>query len=599
MRSTLVRLMVGGVLVVVGIALAACGGSSSSESTSDAAAKFAPVTAPPDNAKKGGTLNVIAAGDVDYIDPGASYYQFTYMVTEATQRGLFGWAPDDKVDPTPDLADGEPTISSDNKTVTFKIKPGIRYSPPLGGGTGVNRPVTSADVKYAIERGLLPGVANGYEGVYFGAIKGFKEAQAAAKQDPTVAPDISGIETPDEHTIVFNLDDPTGPTVAQAMSLPISAPVPEEYAKKYDAENPSAYGEHQLATGPYYVTNYQPGKQIILERNPNWDPSTDYRPAYLDKIDFQEGFSDTVSAGKKILTGSNQVNGDFSSEPETLKLAATQYPDQLQITPSGGLRYVAMNTQKPPFNNVNVRKAVVAGADREAMIATRGGPLSGTVGTHYIPPGVPGFEEAGGTAGPDLDFLKNPKGDMSLAESYMKKAGFASGKCEGDCTVTMVSDNSPPGSNTAQVVKDELSQLGFNVNLQPVNHDVMYTKFCDVPKNTPNVCPNVAWGKDFNDAQSLLDPTFNGSSIVPSNNSNWPLLDDKAVNSALDKARVVSSPADRAKTYGKIDDQISALAPSIPWIWDNFDNVESSDVSGVTNLFNASWDVSSTSLKNP
>ena len=140
------------------------------------------------------------------------------------------------------------------------------------------------------------------------------------------------------------------------------------------------------------MTSYQPGKQILLERNPNWDPSTDYRPAYLDKIDFQEGFSDTVSAGKKILTGSDQVNGDFSSEPETLKLAATQYPDQMQITPSGGLRYVAMNTQKPPFDDVNVRKAVVAGVgprgDDRRLAAAR---LSGTVGTHYIPPGVPGF----------------------------------------------------------------------------------------------------------------------------------------------------------------------------------------------------------------
>jgi peptide/nickel transport system substrate-binding protein len=182
----------------------------------------------------------------------------------------------------------------------------------------------------------------------------------------------------------------------------------------------------------------------------------------------------------------------------------------------------------------------------------------------------------------------------------MKKAGFDSGKCEGsNCSITMVGDNSPPGSNTNQVIKDQLTQLGFKVNLQPVNHDVMYTKFCGVPENTPNVCPNVAWGKDFNDAQSLLDPTFNGEAIVPSNNSNWPLLDDKAVNKALDDARVVSAPADRADTYGKIDQQISALAPSIPWIWDNFDNIASSDVAGVTNLFNASWDVGFTSLKNP
>ena len=100
---------------------------------------------------------------------------------------------------------------------------------------------------------------------------------------------------------------------------------------------------------------------------------------------------------------------------------------------------------------------------------------------------------------------------MSLAESYMKKAGFASGKCEGTTATSPWSATTRrPGATPSQVVKDQLTQLGFNVNLQPVNHDVMYTKFCGVPKNTPNVCPNVAWGKDFNDAQSLLDPTFNG-----------------------------------------------------------------------------------------
>ena len=49
----------------------------------------------------------------------------------------------------------------------------------------------------------------------------------------------------------------------------------------------------------------------------------DFRPAYLDKITFQEGFADTVSAGKKILAGSDQVNGDFSTPPSVIKQAAT------------------------------------------------------------------------------------------------------------------------------------------------------------------------------------------------------------------------------------------------------------------------------------
>ena len=196
------------------------------------------------------------------------------MVAEATQRSLFGWQPDDVALPTPDLADGDAQVSSDSKTVTIQIKSGVKFSPP------VNREVTSSDVKYAIERGLLPGVANGYEEAYFSSISGFKQAQAAAKKDPTVAPEMSGITTPDSHTIVFQLDRPVAKTYfVQALSLPLSAPVPEDYAKKFDAQNPSGYGTHVVSTGPYMIENnssgtltgYSPGKEIKLVRNPNWD----------------------------------------------------------------------------------------------------------------------------------------------------------------------------------------------------------------------------------------------------------------------------------------------------------------------------------------
>ena len=601
MRSKLAWVVMPGLIAALAFALSSCGGSSSSSTNaSSEVSKFPPPTAPPDNAQQGGQLNVLASGDVDHIDPGAAYYQFTYMVTSATQRPLLAWQPADVENPTPDLAEGDPTISSDNKTLTFKIKSGIRYSPPLGGGAAPKGDVTSADVKYAIDRGLLPGVANGYMGSYLGDLEGFKEAQAAAVKDPTKAPDISGIETPDPSTIVFHLTKPSALVVEQALSLPISSPVPEKFAAQYDAQNPSTYGQHQLATGPYYVTNYQPGKDITLDRNPNWDPNTDWRPAYLDKIDIQEGFSDTVSAGKKILNGSALVNGDFSSEPEVIKEAVQNFPDQLTLTAGGGNRYVALNTTKPPFDDLNVRKAVIANSDRDALVKTRGGPLVGATATHFIPPGMPGFDEAGGVAGPqgsEFDFVQKTQGDPALAASYMKKAGFPSGKCTGsDCTVTMVASNEPPANNTAAVVKDQLSQLGFKVDLQGVTTDVMYTKFCDVPKNEPNVCPNVGWIKDFQDPQSILQVPFSGDAIVPTNNSNWPLLNDKAINTAMTKAALINDPTQRAQAWGKIDDDVVAQAAAIPWIWDNQANIRAADVAGVINLFNANWDLSYTSL---
>jgi peptide/nickel transport system substrate-binding protein len=610
-----------GLLAVVCIGLAACGSSGSKSSSSGSSgssgsssgssgtssqvaaivAKYKPLSSAPSGAKKGGTLTVLANGDVDYIDPGAAYYQPTYMIDLAADSPLMGWPSNDTAAPQPLLAAAAPTVTDGGNTITFKIKPNIHYSPPTGGGAGWSKPVVSQDVKYAIERSLMPGIPNGYTTLYFTDLVGLSQAQAAVKKDPTKAPNISGISTPDSSTIVFHLSKPSSIGVIDALSLPVSSPVPQGYAAKYDAKTPSStYGQHQIDVGPYYISAYQPGKQITLLRNPNYTAGSDFRPAYLDKIVVQEGFSDENSAVTKILTGQSMVNFDFDATGESLKLAAQKYPKQLTLTPGGGNRYIAFNVTKPPFNNINTRKAAIAVSDRLALLDTRGGLLSGALATHFIPPGIPGYQQAGGAAGPtNLDFIQHPNGDLALAESYMKKAGYSSGKCTGNCTVTMVSDNTPPGSNTAQVYKAQLATLGFNVQLHPVEHATMYTKFCSVVANEPNICPNVGWVKDFNDGQAIIDVPFNGKTIAgsPTNNSNWPQLNDPNINNALNSAKYITDPTQRAATYGKIDDEILALAPALPWDWDYETNVASTNVVPVVNLFNSLTDLAYTSLK--
>jgi peptide/nickel transport system substrate-binding protein len=346
------------------------------------------------------------------------------------------------------------------------------------------------------------------------------------------------------------------------------------------------------------LTGYTSGREIKMVRNPNWDPETDFRPAYVDSINIQEGFDDTASASRKVLSGEASVNGDFVPPPNVIKEAAEEAEDgQLTLTPSGGNRYIALNTQEPPMDNLDVRKAIIANSDREALRNTRGGELAGPVASHYIPPEFPGFEEAGGVEGdPDLDFLANPNGDPELAAEYMKKAGYDSGKCEGDCEILMVGDDISPGKDTAEVFRGQLEELGFDVTFRPVDHDIMYTRFCSIPDQQPEVCPNVGWLKDFNDAQSMLEITFSGDSIDPENNSNWGQLDDPAVNKAMEEASLINDPEERAQAWGEIDSQISALAPAVPWIWDNQSNIKSADVAGVINKFNANWDLSFTSL---
>lgn len=586
-------------LVLLAVGFTACGGDDDGDGGGLSADDFPAPTAPPDDAEEGGTLTVVAAGDVDFLDPGAGYYNFTYMIDFASQRTLLSWPPDETEQPQPDLSEGEPEISDDGRTLTFTIKDGVRFSPP------VDREIRAQDFKYAIERGLLPGVATGYLESYLGSLEGFAAAQGQAEQNDAEAPNISGIETPDDRTLILRLSEPVAAIAAQALSLPIGAPVPEEYAREFDAETPSTYNTHVVGTGPYMVENnesgeltgYSPGKEIILVRNPNWDPETDYRPAYLDRIEVKEGFTDVNAATRRILQGESQVNGDILPEPEGLKDAATRFKEQLSLSPSGGNRYITMNTSVPPFDDINVRKAVVASADREQLRLERGGELVGTIANHFIPPGIPGFEEAGGEEGPGFDFLAEPSGNMELAREYMRKAGYDSGRYEGDAQILMVAENAGVDKRVGELARDIFDKLGFEVNFRQVSSDTMYTKFCNVPKANVAVCPNVGWLKDFNDPQTILQPTFDGDAINAANNSNWPELDVPEINQAIDEAVTINDPEERAEAWAEIDETITAQAPAIPYVWDNQPNVRSANVNGVVNLFNGTWDLSHTSLE--
>jgi peptide/nickel transport system substrate-binding protein len=576
------------VAAVASLAVAGCGGSSN-ESTGNGSQP----TSPPQGAKKGGDLTMLYNGDVDFIDPGITYYQYGFNVAYATQRPLYSYKPDDATHPQPDLADGPPQIASDGKSLTVKIRPGIKFSPP------VNREVTSKDVKYGLERGFLKTVNGPYVGIYMADVIGLK-----AYQDGK-AKDISGLQTPDDHTLVIKLARPRAAIVAGMLSLPASAPVPQSYAAPFDKQQPSTYGQHQVATGPYMVKNdpsgkltgYKPASEIQLVRNPNWDASTDYKPAYLNSITIKEGVDPDVGA-RQIVAGSHMLSGDFQLTPASLQRVARTARNLLVLTPpTGRYRFIALNTRDKPFDNVNVRRAIVAAFDRTALRQAFGGPLVGDIPTHYIPPGQPGFAQAGGAKGPGFDFMSHPSGDMTLAMQYMKKAGYPSGKYTGGKTFTAVSDNATQQLNVTQVAAQQFAKLGFKVSIKGVTRDSMYTKFCDNPSAEPEICPSVGWLKDFADPETLLGPVFNGKNILTTGNSNWSLLNDPKANAQMDKGEVINSPTKRAQAWGQVDKTITSLAPGIPWLWDKQPILHSKDVNGVVNVANASWDLTSTSIK--
>jgi peptide/nickel transport system substrate-binding protein len=603
---------------LLAIGVAACGSSSSSSSGGASSSKSSlpaiplkagenPVGQVLLGKKKGGTLTVYSSEDFIHFDPGEAYFALDYSIAYATQRTLFQYLPNTENVISPNLATVVPTVANGGitdggKTVTVHIRPGVFFSPP------VNREVTSADVAYALERASNPNVANPYFAGYMGAASPTPlvgTTSSSYKGGP-----IPGIQTPSKFTIVFHLTKPGASFLIQALSMPVSAPVPESFAGPMDKQSPTTYGtKYIVSSGPYMIKSdpktgafesigYQTGKSLILIRNPNWNPKSDPAPAYLNNININIGGDATV-IGQQVLKGSNSVQLDTPTQ-SVVKEAYQQYPSQITFTPGSGMHYVTLNHQHGPFQNVNLRRAFYANLDRNGIIKVIGGSLVAYPGTHFLYPGVNGFQQAGGYAGPQVPWNTDLNGNLAVAQKYMKAAGYKTGKYTGSATVQVVGTSNGNDPAVTQLTNTDLTELGFKTHVSLVDQSVMYSKYCGVPKQQIDVCPTGGWIRDFADPLTVLWVPFYGPNIVPTNNSNQGVVNDPTLNAAMKAASLIVNPTARAQAWANVDKLIVDQADAVPEDFDNQPNIESKDVAGVNDLWNeGSWDFAYTSLKNP
>ena len=309
MRRLRLSALLIGLIAVFALVAAGCGGS---DNESGGSSSGSGQGGAPAKGKQGGDLTFLAAADVDYLDPGQTYYSFAYEVQlrgEPARSTASPQATTSRRRISPTATRRSPTTRRRSRSSS---RPASSTRPP------VNREVKSEDVKYAIERAFSANVPSGYATSYFGDIVGSPD-----KPTKGVKP-IEGITTPDDQTIVIKLDRPVAESVAAALVMPITMPVPKEYAEKFDAKSPSEYDQYVAFTGPYMVKNdpktgkvtgRDPGKRIEMVRNPNWDKNTDFRPAYLDSITVEEGNDDLTVASRRTLAASSPTMCCDSGQP--------------------------------------------------------------------------------------------------------------------------------------------------------------------------------------------------------------------------------------------------------------------------------------------
>ena len=214
---------------------------------------------------------------------------------------------------------------------------------------------------------------------------------------------------------------------------------------------------------------------------------------------------------------------------------------------------------------------MIAGFNRVAARQQRGGEAMGPIAQGYIPPGMAGFEESGGLKGftDTEDWMAKPEGDRNLSAEYFKKAGMASGKYEGDEEVLIVGDNADPDKSIAQITEQQLNELGFKTKLRLVTRDTMFTKFCNVPASEVDGVPVRRLVEGLRRRPDDARPDVQRREHHPvAATSNWPELDDPAINKAIDAAKLVVDPAKRAQAWADVNKMITEQAPAIPYMWD-------------------------------
>ncbi|MET8783418.1 MULTISPECIES: ABC transporter substrate-binding protein [unclassified Streptomyces] len=539
-------------VIALSLGAAACGGGGGGNNSSNGgnakkdAALDSIVNA---SSKKGGTVNLEDSDVPDSLDPGNTYYGFVQNFSRLYARTLVTFKPapgKDGLTVVPDLAESLGKASADAKTWTYHLRSGLKFED----GT----PITSKDVKYAIERSNFAPEALSNGPTYFKAyLEGGDKYKGPYKDK---SPDgLKSIETPDDQTIVFHLAKPFADFDYLA-TFSQTAPVP---AAKDDG---AKYVQHIVSSGPYKFQSYEEGASASLVRNPNWDPKSDpIRKALPDKINVKFKVN-PVTVDNDLLA--DKITADITGagvQPQTQpKVLAGKNSAQTDNSYAGATSYMALNLHVAPFDNVHCRKAVQWALDKQSVIDAMGGAPKGDVATTLLPPSVNGYTKF------DSYPTQGNKGDAAKAKGELKACGQPNGF---STTLTARSDR-PSEVAAATAIQNSLKGVGIKVDIKQFPSGKYFANFAGVPSYVHEHklgMMMMAWGADWPTGYGFLDQITDGSAIKPSGGNNLMELNDPAINKALADAIANTDATARTKAWGDIDKMIMDNGSVVPLVY--------------------------------
>ncbi|GIJ48303.1 ABC transporter substrate-binding protein [Virgisporangium aliadipatigenens] len=487
--------------------------------------------------EKGGTLSILTSASSVTLDPAKSQ-NLAITTLGLLVRRLTTWdiQPGKTAKVVPDLATDTGTPSDGGRTWTYRLKDNLKFSD----GTAI----TSADIKYGVERSFAPELSGGlsYHKNLLVGNDGYK--------GPYGGQGLSGIETPDEKTVVFKLKVPYGDW-PWLVSMPAFAPVP----KAGDA-GPQKYGQNPISSGPYQVESYQQGNSLKLKRNPNWDQAGDpVRTAGPDQIVFQLGQDSAVVAQRLIADSGEDRNAFGASFVPPAQLAQIQQnagaKQRLVTSEPGALAYLALNVTRPGLQDLKVRQAIQYAVDKKAFQVASGGTVGGDIATTLITQGIAGRQQF------DL-YPADPSGDVAKAKQLIAETGRPAP------TLTLLVENGATDVSQAQAIQQGLVRAGFTVNIKTADEEAVTAETTGA--NADYDLTLASWQPDFPSANGNIQPLFE-STEVGNGGYNKSRYVNGEVDALIKQATGETDPARAQGLWAQADKRILQDAPVVPLIY--------------------------------
>jgi len=296
------------------------------------------------------------------LDPAVSAEMTSHQYIVQLFSGLVRL--DDNLEPAPDIAQRW-QVGDDGRTYTFYLRHDVRFHN--------GREVKAADFKYSWERACNPDTGSQTAATYLGDIVGVREVLAGESET------ISGVRAVDDYTLQVTIDAPKSYFLSK-LTYPTAFVV-----DRASVESGGEWWREPNGTGPFKLRQWEEESLLVLEKNELYYEK-------LAKVSFVVFYLWGGVPMNMYETGKIDVTSVYIGYIDKVIDKASPFYQQLVVVPELSFYYIGFNHSKPPFDDVNIRRAFIQAIDRDRLVSLVFRDMVQRA-NGILPPGMPGFNK--------------------------------------------------------------------------------------------------------------------------------------------------------------------------------------------------------------